>query len=169
MIASGNVARSANITWTNVAGGDWNTAQNWDLNQVPGSGDSASIPGGGINVIIDSTNSAGGLTLGGGSSLTIVSNGVLNIEGDVEFEGVLTNQGTVNWQSGRVGVYNRSGLGFTGEIWNEAGALWDIQCDQPLAAETSTELFHNAGVLQKDTTTGKIGRASCRERVSNCV
>ena len=60
LLASGSVARSASITWTNAAGGNWNTAQNWNPNQVPGSGDSASIPGGGINVIIDSTNSTGG-------------------------------------------------------------------------------------------------------------
>jgi hypothetical protein len=51
-------------------------------------------------------------------------------------------------------VDDRAGLGFSGEIWNQAGALWDIQCDQPLAAESSTERFHNAGVFQKSAGTG---------------
>jgi hypothetical protein len=71
LFISGSVVHSANITWTNAGGGDWNTAQNWDMNQVPGSGDSASIPGGGLNVVISATNSTGGLSLGNGSSLTI--------------------------------------------------------------------------------------------------
>ena len=29
-------APTASITWTNTAGGNWNTAQNWTPNQVPG-------------------------------------------------------------------------------------------------------------------------------------
>jgi hypothetical protein len=153
LLASVYVARSANITWTNVAGGDWNTAQNWDLNQVPGSGDSASIPGGGINVLIDATNSTGGLTLGNGSSLTIATGGVLNIEGSINVQGELTNAGTVNWEGGSIAVYGPA-QGYTGEIWNQAGALWDIQCDQALIGEYGSEVFHNAGVVQKDTTTG---------------
>jgi hypothetical protein len=122
-------------------------------NQVPGSGDSASIPGGGINVIIDSTNSTGGLSLGPGSSLTVATNGVLNIAGPVTLYAALTNQGTVNWQAGEVDIFN-NGVNYTGAIWNEAGALWDIQCDQLLRDIYNDTEFHNAGVLQKDTTTG---------------
>jgi hypothetical protein len=154
LIVSGSVARSATITWTNAAGGDWNNAQNWDLNQVPGSGDSASIPGGGINVIINSANSIGSLTLGNGSSLTIASNAVLNIEDTMYVSGELTNAGTVNWQGGQIWVYNDNGVSASGVIWNNAGALWDIQCDQVLSDRTGNWQFHNAGVLQKDTTTG---------------
>ena len=123
------------------------------MNQVPGSGDSASIPGGGLNVVISATNSTGGLSLGNGSSLTIVSNGVLNIEGDMTVEGELTNAGTVNWEGGDISVLGPAG-GFTGEIWNQAGALWDIQCDQVLAGNYPSDTFYNAGVVQKDTTTG---------------
>ena len=153
LLISGTVVRSANITWTNAAGGDWNIAQNWDMNQVPGSGDSASIPGGGFNVVISATNSIGGLALGNGAALTIVSNGVLNIEGGMTVEGELTNAGTVNWEGGDISVLGPAG-GFTGEIWNQPGALWDIQCDQVLAGSYPGDTFQNAGLVQKDTTTG---------------
>src|SRR5437879_1708548 len=34
---------AADITWTNVSGGNWSTAANWSPNQVPGAGDNAFI------------------------------------------------------------------------------------------------------------------------------
>src|SRR5580658_11328496 len=34
---------SAQISWTNSAGGNWSSADNWDPNQVPVSSDSVSI------------------------------------------------------------------------------------------------------------------------------
>jgi hypothetical protein len=71
--------------------------------------------------VITSTSSAGGITLGQGASLAVASNGVLNIEGEVQLEGVLTNYGTVNWQAGQITVFYYPDNGQTGEIWNEAG------------------------------------------------
>ena len=156
LFASGKVVRSANITWTNTAGGNWNNAQNWDLNQVPGIGDAASIPDGGINVIIDSTNSTGGLSLGGGCSLTITTNGVLNLAGNnSDIKGALTNAGTVNWQGGSVTVYN-NGANYLGAIWNAAGAIWAVQCDQLMIPEFGGGLaqFQNAGTVIKSTGSG---------------
>jgi hypothetical protein len=32
--ALGNLAHSANITWTNTSGGNWSDAANWSPNQV---------------------------------------------------------------------------------------------------------------------------------------
>ena len=153
LLANSKMVRAASITWTNTAGGDWNNALNWNPNLVPGSGDSASIPSGALNVIIDSTNATGSLTLGNGSTLTIATNGVLDIEAPFTIEGEVTNAGTVNWQAGTIEVLGPAG-GYTGEIWNQAGALWDIQCDAPLQGGFGGETFHNAGVVQKDTTTG---------------
>ena len=76
---------------------------------------------------------AGG-TLNGGSSLSVATNGVLNIEGTVYLYGALTNAGTVYWQGGQINVAKNSGVNYTGEIWNQAGAVWDIQSDQFMVA-----------------------------------
>ena len=91
-------------------------------------------------------NWSGG-TLASSGSLTVASNGVLNIEGAMEIEGALTNAGTVNWQAGVVDVYN-DGNGLTGAIWNETNAVWAIQCDEELAnAASALAIFNNAGTL----------------------
>ena len=42
---------AAIITWTNLSGGDWNTAINWDPNQVPGTNDTAVITNNGVTVV----------------------------------------------------------------------------------------------------------------------
>ena len=102
--------------------------------------------------ILGTLDWAGG-TLNSSGSLTVASGGVLNIDGPIGLYGPLTNSGTVNWQAGGGQVYGAAG-GYTGAIWNQAGALWDIQCDQILQSEYGDEAFHNAGVVQKDTTTG---------------
>src|SRR5437762_8527572 len=36
-------ARGSTLNWTNIAGGSWNVATNWDPNQVPAAGDTAII------------------------------------------------------------------------------------------------------------------------------
>ena len=151
LLAGGQAARSASINWTNIVGGSWNTAANWDPNQVPGSGDSVSISGNGVNVIIDATNSAGGIYLDSDASLTIASKGVMNINGAVDLYGVLTNQGTVNWQAGEVDVWETYA---SGAIWNQAGALWSIQCDNEMFYRQGYGPFENAGTISKIAGTG---------------
>src|SRR5882724_1358256 len=143
------------ITWTNTAGGDWNTPQNWSPNQVPGGNDTATISSSGFKVRISGTNSTLGLTLSANSSLTVLSNGVFNILGDTIIRGSFTNQGTVVWQAGVVDLYNSGTSPNLGVIWNSAGALWDTQCDQSFSAlSPSLEQFHNFGVFRKSVTTG---------------
>lgn len=116
-----------------------------------------SVSGGGFggsgNLSVQGVLNWSGGQLTPGSSLTIATGGVLDIEGSISIEGEMTNAGTVNWQGGAISVYGAN-CGTTGEIWNEAGGLWDIQCDQALEGACGGETFHNAGVLQKDTTTG---------------
>ena len=99
-------------------------------------------------------NWSGGITTLG-SPLTIMTNGTLNILGNVTLEGPLTNYGTVNWQSGPVTIYNYAPGGATGAIWNEAGGLWNIQCDQALNYQNSsgTNFFSNAGLVRKSAGT----------------
>jgi hypothetical protein len=61
---------AATINWTNVAGGNWGTASNWDPNQVPGATDDAYITNNGTySVTNNGTATAGSLTLGGSSGV----------------------------------------------------------------------------------------------------
>src|SRR5258708_22014810 len=59
---------AAQITWTNLAGGVWNSAANWSPNQVPGATDNAMIamP---VGVTLTGSNSVLSLALSGNSSL----------------------------------------------------------------------------------------------------
>src|SRR5579863_3063384 len=54
-------APGATFTWTNAAGGDWNTPANWQNGAVPGAGDDAIINLAATNVMV--TFSAGNSTL----------------------------------------------------------------------------------------------------------
>ena len=92
-----------------------------------------------------------GTSLGAGASLTIANNAVLNLQTAITFFGALTNQGTVNWLAGNVSLHT-NGVSTTGAIWNQAGALFDIQCDQTLNNGASLATFHNAGLLRKSAT-----------------
>ncbi len=91
-----------------------------------------------------------------GASLTVASNGVLNIEGTLTLYGALTNEGTVNWQAGDVDIRYISGIpDYAGAIWNEAGALWTIQCDQQIYNDSGTSAqFQNAGTVSKSAGSG---------------
>ena len=91
-----------------------------------------------------------------GASLTILSNGVLNLAGGAKYlYGPLTNQGTVQWQGGDFYVYYGEPWGYRGEIWNEPGAAWDIQSDQTLIQPCCyTPTFHNTGLVRKTAGAG---------------
>ena len=105
-------------------------------------------------VTIATTFNWSGGTLGGGGSLTVAANGVLNLTGTPTIDGPLTNNGTVNWQSGNLYLYYNPGY-YYGEIWNQAGAQWNLQCDQTLYDPSySLPTFHNAGTLTKSGTSG---------------
>jgi hypothetical protein len=69
--------RAANINWTNVTGGNWSVAANWDPNSVPGASDSALITAAGTyTVTLDISPTVGGITLGGASGTqTLAMNG----------------------------------------------------------------------------------------------
>jgi hypothetical protein len=89
--------------------------------------------------------------------LTVSSNAVLNIDSNnVSLYAPLTNSGTVTWQNGVILIYG-NGTTYLGAIWNQAGALWDIQGDQTLTGVFGSEQFQNAGTLQKSVGTGTAG------------
>ena len=148
-------AGAESCQWSGPASGNWNDTGNWTPSQVPGSGDTATIPGGGVAIVIDTAVSISGLTVGGGSSLTVAADGVLNILGNLTLNGALTNAGTVNWQDGQISVSQNSSWGYTGEITNQADGLFDIRCDQALInGFYGNPQFHNSGTLRKSAGTG---------------
>jgi hypothetical protein len=170
-------AGGASFAWVGGVSSDWFTAGNWSPAGVPGPRDTANITNGAtvalstsatvatLNLSSSSLNGGGALTVlsncnwnGWGlmCSLTIASNAVLNLLGSgMNLYSPLTNQGTVHWQGGALNVYN-DGVNTSGAIWNQAGALWDIECEQGAfgASGTRLERFHNAGVVRKSAGLG---------------
>ena len=89
-----------------------------------------------------------------GAALTVATNGVLNIGGDVRLYSPLVNEGTINWTNGTVTV-NNNGSSYTGVISNRVGAVWDVQCDNyGLHPVYGAEEFINEGTLRKSAGTG---------------
>ena len=83
------------------------------------------------------------------SWLTISAGGVLDIGGELDLFGPLTNSGTVNWQAGNVTVYYQPDNGQFGEIWNGPGGLWDCQTNSSIWPAYGPEQFYNLGTLRK--------------------
>ena len=90
---------------------------------------------------------------GNGFSVTVHSSAVLNLQTGTTFSGGLTNLGTVNWLAGNLNI-NTNGPSATGTIWNQAGAVFDIQCDAVVANAAVVATFHNVGLVRKRITAG---------------
>jgi hypothetical protein len=144
------------MTWTGSVSTDWNNPTNWTPQQVPiasdhvtiNSGSSSIIPAGGAFAIMDWN---GGSIYG---ALTLASNGVLNVSGsaDKNLYGPLTNAGTIVWTgAGNLQAYNYSVPPYSGEIYNLAGGLFDIQNDTVVGSSGYAALFSNAGTVRKAT------------------
>src|SRR5664280_2071004 len=119
---AGRLAEGATINWTNTASGGWNTATNWNPNQVPGATDTAIITNAGVTVTLDISPTVGGIILGtngagtvtlslAGQTLTL--NGPLTVNPSGSFtvdSGALTGNatisGTVKWTGGTFGLGN---------------------------------------------------------------
>jgi hypothetical protein len=129
LAAVGN-SRAATVTWTNLSGGNWSRAANWDPNQVPSANDTALITlAGTYTVRLDISITVSNLTLGGdsgaqtlainGATLTIsglgaiTSNGVVNLaRGALNGSALLTVEGALNWSGGALGgVMNIASIG----------------------------------------------------------
>jgi hypothetical protein len=91
-------AQGAVITWTNTAGGSWQTAANWDPHQVPASADTALITASGdYTVTLASAVTISQMTLGGatgtqtlapsGQSLTVTNSGAVTAHGAILMQG----------------------------------------------------------------------------------
>ena len=110
----------------------------------------------GTNTLTGTFNCNNGAIANG--SLTIASNGVMNINGSTDFfvDCPLTNFGTVTWSNtGGLGVLNDGSAAHAGLVENLAGGLFDIQCDENLFNNVGgMAYFHNTGTLQKSALTG---------------
>jgi len=108
----------------------------------------------GTNAVSGTLNwNAGGMY----GALTVSSSGVLNIGGGNALKQLLcplTNAGSVVWpDNGQVQVVY-SPPSYTGVIYNQASALFDLQGDNVLTRSTGNEAFNNAGTLRKSAGSG---------------
>jgi fibronectin-binding autotransporter adhesin len=115
-------AHGADIVWTNIAGGNFATAANWNPNQVPTSGDTAWITNDGTYTITFNTSATiASLMLGGSSGTQTLSHpsGTLTLTGSsmgsdhaiynlsgggLTGSGSLALAGSFNWTGGIVGA-----------------------------------------------------------------
>jgi len=121
LLAAAGDSRADTITWTNLSGGNWSRAANWDPNQVPSTNDTALITAGGTYFVRwDVSITVSNLSVGGDSGVqtlfmsgaglslsgsgTITSNGVIYLaDGALNSTGPLTVEGTFIWSGGSLG------------------------------------------------------------------
>jgi hypothetical protein len=152
---------AATFTWNGSVSSDWFNSNNWTPVGVPASTDTINFSSGTINLTSSITinglfNWSGG-TLSG-HPFVIASGGVLNINGSVALDNVLTNAngGTVTMTGAPyLAVYNNTNNDL-GKIYNLAGGLWDIQTNATIACEycAGNEFFNNAGTFRKSLGSG---------------
>jgi hypothetical protein len=149
-------ARAVDVTWTGAVSTDWNNTNNWSPQRVPTSGDHVFINSGSVSVGTSAEFAV--LDWGGGTIsgiLTVVSGGVLNLVGSdtktLSGNTTLTNYGTINWQGGQfvLRYYNAAP-----RVWNCAGGVFDIQCDNALTQENGAGPFYNSGQVRKSAGSG---------------
>jgi fibronectin-binding autotransporter adhesin len=118
------LATATDIVWTNLAGGNWNTAANWSPNTVPTAADHVAIitNAGTYSVTNNGSRVIAGLVLGGASGTqtlaqnlsytltlrgtvgSIGANGRFNlVDGAFTGTNVVTLDGQLNWSSGNLG------------------------------------------------------------------
>ena len=167
-----------NLVWTNLAGGDWNVATNWQPNAVPTRNDNAIITNT-VTVTVSSPAECFGLTLGSlSSSPTLTGGGTLTLYGpSVWANGTMSGSGrTVVEASGSLLLTSPTGVFLTGRtlenagtvLWtgagnlgllngvitNRAGALFHVQTAAQFSFAGGTCRFDNAGTFRKSVSTG---------------
>jgi hypothetical protein len=90
------------------------------------------------------------------SPLTILPGGVLDFNGAaVTINAPLTNNGTINWNSGNLTLAN-NGSSLTGVLYNQPAGHFNLLCDQSLSYSVGLglEFFSNAGTVRKTAGVG---------------
>jgi hypothetical protein len=148
-------APAADIVWTNLAGGAWATALNWNPNQVPSGSDTAWITNNGTYTVTVSANAtATNLVLGGTSGTQTINhtagtftltngassslNGVYTLNGGtLAGSGTLALAGPFNWTAGILG--------------NPASSFF-VRANGGLAISGATLKTFGGGTLVNETT-----------------
>lgn len=146
-------ALATDITWNGSVSDDWDNPTNWTPQTVPTSSDHVFLNDGYVTVPLDASFSvmdwSGGTVSG---VLTVSSNAVLNMTGEND-KGcdsvVLTNNGTIVWSGGDLIIGDNA-------IYNQAGALFDIQNNQTIYVSAGASI-NNAGLIRKSAGGGETG------------
>jgi hypothetical protein len=163
------------FVWTNINGGDWNSASNWSPNLVPGSNDSALIQ---ISrpVTLDTDADCADVSIGGaGSAPTLTGSGTLTVRGTLLWSsGTLSGSGRTIVETGGACLIDGSSAPFPGlfisrtlelagtSVWtgaadlnltggvitNRPGALFDAQSS---GSFNGPARFDNGGTFRKST------------------
>src|ERR1019366_6292190 len=121
LVAIGNLAQAATITWTNTSGGNWSVTNNWSPHQIPTNTDTTLITTPGTyTVVFDVSSYSGGnyvfypsivsnLTVGVGTSASGVQTLLItNLSPESYFQVnnllLLTNGGVVAMTNGNLGA-----------------------------------------------------------------
>ncbi len=151
----GGMAKSATLTWTNSAGGDWNVAANWTPNQVPLSGDSVIITNGGTygitnslsatlgNLILGGTNGTQTLTI---SSLTLTNIGLVSSNGVLNWNGGTIDVALTVAQGGGLNLTNNATYSIYGALTNNGTVNWSSGNIYGYGPPSYAGLIYNAGL-----------------------
>ena len=171
------VTINAPILWTGLASSDWNNRTNWNPQQVPTSSDTAVINSGNVTMasnavfsvlsfnggfitgpVVVGTNSVmnwNGGRLAQGSSLTVLSNGLVNLAGSAQKDlgGPMTNFGRVVLSGSAFYLLDNNNT-WQGSVTNLG--VWEIQGDFSIGNYFGNlaTVFGNGGTLRKTTGAG---------------
>ncbi|MDQ1591371.1 MAG: hypothetical protein QOG71_1998, partial [Pyrinomonadaceae bacterium] len=155
---------AADVRWINAAGGNWNTAANWQdgtgANRVPTAGDNAIIDlAGTYTVTLASAVNLSTLTLGASSGtqrldtssfgLTLANNSTVGLRGFLIVGGTLNGAGNLDVQGT---LELRGSLNGAGAINILSGATLDINGSQPVISRT----VNNSGVAVYNSTNSLV-------------
>jgi hypothetical protein len=148
-------------TWDGGASdGQWKSANNWDLNELPTAGDSVTINNATVN-----HDAVGGDTLASNLTINLVDSDLDADRSDTEFKIIRLNNTTLNvdstsaltggfWDLNNATLYFEDGAQFTGTDWEQKGAnVFDFE----LSSTGFTAL--TPGVLKQNTATSTTYRA----------
>lgn len=135
---------AADIVWTNLAGGNFATAANWNPNQVPASGDTAWITNDGTYTITFNASATIGSLMLGGSSGTQTFN---HSAGTLTFTGAGVGSGNA--------VYNFSGGALTGSGSLALAGSFNWTSGGSLGGGGSTQILSVNGGLAISGATGR--------------
>jgi hypothetical protein len=172
-IVSGVWSAGANtIAWTNLNGGNWSLAPNWNPNQVPTNTDAALITNAGTYAIqVDVDPNVQGLTLGGSSGIqtllfasaatltatnaTILTNGVISSPGSpLTLDGAfsLLNGAVANLNGGRLLASGSLTIGSGGQL-NATGVGY---LQGPVTNQGTISLSNSIWIVANDGISGSL-------------